>query len=124
MRGPLHIVVPVYNEGKNFPALRTALRAIRSPIEVLIVYDFDEDNTVPAVQRVIDEGDARFHLVKNSVRRGVVGALQSGFQSVDRGPILVVMGDMSDELDRVDSMLELYDQGFHLVAPSRYMPGG
>lgn len=124
MQRPLHIVVPVYNEGKNFPALRAALKAIRSPFEVLIVYDFDEDDTVPAVQRAIDEGDKRFHLVKNSVRRGVVGALQSGFQSVERGPVLVMMGDMSDELDRVDFMLDLYDQGFHLVAPSRYMPGG
>jgi dolichol-phosphate mannosyltransferase len=124
MQRLLHIVVPVYNEGNNFPALRTALQAIRSRFEVLIVYDFDEDNTVPAVQGAIDEGDTRFHLVKNSMRRGVVGALQSGFQSVDRGPILVVMGDMSDDFDRVDLMLDLYDQGFHLVAPSRYMPGG
>jgi dolichol-phosphate mannosyltransferase len=120
----LHIVVPVYNEGRNFPALRAAMQAIHSPFEVLVVYDFDEDNTVPAVQRAIDEGDKRFRLVKNSVRRGVVGALQSGFQSVDRGPVLVVMGDMSDDLDRVDSMLALYDRGFHLVSPSRYMPGG
>lgn len=124
MQRLLHIVVPVYNEGKNFPVLRSALQAIRSPYEVLVVYDFDEDNTVPAVQRAIDEGDTKFRLLKNSVRRGVVGALQSGFQNVDRGPVLVVMGDMSDELDRVDSMLALYDQGFHLIAPSRYMPGG
>ena len=120
----LHIVVPVYNEGKNFPALRAAMQAIHAPFEAVVVYDFDEDNTVPAVQRAIDEGDKRFRLVKNSVRRGVVGALQSGFQSVDRGPVLVVMGDMSDDLDRVDSMLALYEQGFHLVSPSRYMPGG
>jgi dolichol-phosphate mannosyltransferase len=124
IRTTLHIVVPVYNEGDNFPVLRAALQAIRSPFEVLIVYDFDEDSTVPAVQRAIDEGEKRVRLIKNSVRRGVVGALQTGFQSVASGPILVVMGDVSDELDRVDRMVDLYDQGFHLVAPSRYMPGG
>lgn len=124
METQLHIVVPVYNEAENFPALRSALQAIRTPYEVLVVYDFDEDNTVPAVQRAIEEGEARFHLLKNSVGRGVVGALQTGFRAVAQGPVLVVMGDVSDELGEVDRMVGLYSQGFHLVAPSRYMPGG
>jgi len=124
MPNPLHIIIPVYNEGKNFPALRSALSQIRSPFEAFVVYDFDEDNTVPAVARAIEEGDVRFHLVKNSVRRGVVGALQTGFRTVKSGPVLVVMGDISDDLGTVDRMVELYEQGYDLVAPSRYMPGG
>ncbi len=122
---PLSIIVPVYNEAANFPALRAALvSAIRSPFEVFVIYDFDEDTTVPVVERVIAEGDTRFHLHKNSVRRGVVGALQSGFNLVSRGPVLVVMGDLSDDLGQVDEMVGLYHRGYHLVAASRYMPGG
>ncbi|HLW98079.1 MAG TPA: glycosyltransferase [Candidatus Acidoferrales bacterium] len=125
MTPPLHIVIPVYNEGANFPQLRSALiSAIHSPFEVFVIYDFDEDNTIPVVQRVISEGDRRFHLVKNSVRRGVVGAILTGFRAVERGPVLVVMGDLSDDLNIVDQMADLYRQGFHLVSPSRYMPGG
>jgi dolichol-phosphate mannosyltransferase len=124
MQRPLQIVIPVYNEGDNFPSLRRALDAIRSPVEAYVVYDFDEDTTVPAVQRAIAEGDRRFQLVKNTVRRGVVGALLTGFQTAKSGPLLVVMGDVSDDLDKVDDMLKLYEQGYQLVAPSRYMPGG
>jgi dolichol-phosphate mannosyltransferase len=124
MQTPLHVVVPVYNEGDNFPTLRSALQAIRSPIEVFIVYDFDEDTTVPAVKRAIEEGDVKFRLVKNNVRPGVLGALQTGFKLVEHGPVLVVMGDISDELDKVDQMISLYNQGYQLVVPSRYMPGG
>ena len=125
MRPALNIVIPVYNEGANFPALRSALaEAIHSPFEAFVVYDFDEDNTVPAVQAVIDEGDTRFHLIKNSVRRGVVGALLTGFHAATRGPVLVVMGDLSDDLGKVDEMVGLYHKGFHLVVASRYMPGG
>jgi glycosyltransferase involved in cell wall biosynthesis len=121
----LCVIVPVYNEGDNFPALRSALAgSIRTPFEVFVVYDFDEDNTVPAVQKAIDEGDTRFCLVKNSVRRGVVGALLTGFQRVKSGPALVVMGDMSDDLAIVDKMVRLHSEGFHIVAASRYMPGG
>lgn len=122
---PLHIIVPVYNEGANFPALRSAITsAIHSAFEVFVVYDFDEDNTIPAVREVIQQGDTRFHLIKNSVGRGVVGALRTGFGAVSRGPVLVVMGDLSDDLGKVDEMVRLYHQGFHLVAASRYMPGG
>ena len=125
MQSPLNIVIPVYNEGANFPALRSALtNAIHSPFEVFVVYDFDEDNTIPEVRSVIQEGDARFHLIKNSVRRGVVGALLTGFQAANCGPVLVVMGDLSDDLGKVDQMVDLYHQGFHLVSASRYMPGG
>lgn len=121
----LRIIVPVYNEGENFPALRAALIGnIQARFEVFVVHDFDEDNTVPAVQKAIDEGDTRFHLVKNSIRRGVVGALLTGFRQVKSGPALVVMGDMSDDLAIVDKMVRLHSQGFHLIAASRYMPGG
>jgi dolichol-phosphate mannosyltransferase len=123
--GKLSIVVPVYNEGDNFPALRAALTEnVRTPFEVFVVYDFDEDNTVPAVQQVIARGDTRFHLVKNSLSRGVVGALRSGFRQVHQGPLLVMMGDLSDDLIIVDQMVALYRQGAHVVVASRYMKGG
>ena len=121
----LAIVVPVYNEGENFPALRKALlENVRTPFEVFVVYDFDEDTTVPAVQRAIDAGDQRFHLVKNSAARGVVGALRTGFQKVQNAPLLVMMGDLSDDLIIVDQMVALYRQGAHVVVASRYMKGG
>jgi glycosyltransferase involved in cell wall biosynthesis len=121
----LHIIVPVYNEAENFPALREALVAqIRTPFEVFVVYDFNEDTTVPVVQKAIQEGDTRFHLVKNTFGRGVVGALRTGFQCTRRGPLLVMMGDLSDDLVIVDQMVRLHQQGAHLVAASRYMRGG
>jgi glycosyltransferase involved in cell wall biosynthesis len=121
----ISIVIPVYNEGANFAALWAEVCSkIRSDFIALVVYDFTEDNTVPAVQRVIDNGETRIRLIKNLIRRGVVGAIASGFEQVEHGPILVVMADLSDDLGRVDSMLALYQQGYQLVAGSRYMKGG
>ena len=50
----LTLVIPVYNEGANFPALWDAVSSqIRSPFRALVVYDFNEDNTVPVVQQII-----------------------------------------------------------------------
>ncbi len=121
----LTIVIPVYNEGANFPALWQELSSqIHSDFRALVVYDFAEDNTVPAVKQLLAEGETRLRLLRNNVRRGVVGAILTGFQQVDHGPVLVVMADLSDDLARVDKMLALYRQGYKLVAGSRYMKGG
>ena len=121
----LTIVIPVYNEGTGFEALwRELSTQLQCPFRALVVYDFDEDNTVPAVKAVMARGEQRISLVKNEIRRGVVGALLTGFRHVERGPLLVVMADLSDDLAQVGRMLELYRQGFHVVVGSRYMKGG
>ena len=122
---PLTIIVPVYNEGANFPALwENVCSRIRSPFTALVVYDFDEDDTVPAVQAIINKGERRIRLVRNNIRKGVVGAIVTGFNQVENGPVLVVMADLSDDLGQVDSMLALYRQGYQVVVGSRYMKGG
>ena len=121
----LTIVIPVYNEAKNFPRLWTELsEKVRSRFEALVVYDFDEDNTVPVVEELISKGERRLKLVKNSIRRGVVGAIRTGFLEARSGAVLVVMADLSDDLAQVDNMVELYCQGNHVVVGSRYMRGG
>ncbi|MGA2536517.1 MAG: glycosyltransferase [Terracidiphilus sp.] len=123
--GDLTIVIPVYNEGAGFARLWRELDAhLKFPFRALVVYDFDEDNTVPAVKAVIERGERRISLVKNSIRRGVVGALLTGFGKVERGPLLVVMADLSDDLAQVRRMVELYHLGNHVVVGSRYMKGG
>jgi glycosyltransferase involved in cell wall biosynthesis len=125
MSDELTIVIPVYNEGPGFGALWYALVSqIRSPFRALVIYDFDEDKTVPVAQALITSGESRLRLLKNQVRRGVVGAIVTGFSQVKQGPALVVMADLSDDLAQVDCMLALYRQGFHVVVGSRYMKGG
>ena len=121
----LTIVIPVYNEGAGFEALWHELTTqLACPFRALVVYDFDEDNTVPAVKAVMARGETRLQLVKNNIGRGVVGALRTGFNSVERGPLLVVMADLSDDLPQVGRMLELYREGYQVVVGSRYMKGG
>ena len=122
---PLSIIIPVYNEGGNFPRLWAEISSqIRSEFQALVIYDFDEDDTVPLVKGIIAQGESRLKLVKNTLRPGVVGAILTGFNQVDDGPVLVVMADLSDDLKQVDSMLALYAQGYQVVVGSRYMKGG
>ena len=122
---PLTIVIPVYNEGANFAALWQELCSqVHADFVALVVYDFPQDDTVPVVKGIMAQGESRLRLLQNSVRRGVVGAILTGFQQVERGPVLVVMADLSDDLGRVDEMVGFYRRGYKLVAGSRYMKGG
>ncbi len=122
---PLTIVIPVFNEGANFKALWWEIAsAIRTPFKAIIVYDFDEDDTLPAVAEVVAGGESRITLRRNAYGRGVTGAIKTGLEAVEAGPVLVTMADLSDDLTQVDQMYTLYQQGFDLVCGSRYMPGG
>jgi dolichol-phosphate mannosyltransferase len=120
----LHIVIPVYNEGKNFPNLyKNIKKNIKIPHKIIVVYDFDEDTTVPVVERY-QRDDKTVILHKNTIGRGVLNALKSGFNYVKSGPLLVIMGDLSDDLSIVEKMYKLYLNGAVVVCPSRFMKGG
>jgi len=122
---PLTLVIPVYNEGANFPSLWNELASsIKTPFIALVVYDFDADNTVPAAQQIIAAGETRIKLVRNKYGRGVTNAIKTGLEAVESGPVLVTMADLSDEMTQVDRMYELYLEGYDLVCGSRYMKGG
>ena len=88
-----------------------------------MVYDFDEDSTVP-VARQLGETRPWLQLVRNDLGRGPANALRAGFLAAKSGPAVVVMADLSDDLTQIPEMLQLYASGYRVVCPSRYMRGG
>jgi dolichol-phosphate mannosyltransferase len=121
----LSIVIPVYNEGPNFSQLwKQVSTLVTADFSACVVYDFDQDDTVPVVNEIIRGGEPRLRAVKNQRGRGVVAAIMTGFDVAPDGPVLVVMADLSDDLGQVDRMLALYQQGYQVVVGSRYMKGG
>lgn len=120
----LSLIVPVYNEAENFPALLAEVeRHVPQPFTLFVIYDFDEDTTVPVAQSLA-RTRPWLRLVRNRRGRGVVHALKAGFDVVGEGPALVVMADLSDDLCIVPRMLACYREGYRIVCPSRYMAGG
>ena len=119
----LGIVIPVYNEKDNIAQTFATIRSkIGEPATVYVVYDFDEDNTLPVVRQLMEDG-WEIRLIKNHAG-GVVNALKLGLKTVREEFVLVVMADMSDDLAVVDRMIEKMEQGYDLVCGSRYMEGG
>jgi glycosyltransferase involved in cell wall biosynthesis len=123
-RPELSIVMPVFKEGEAIePAVRALVRDIRTPHEILVVYDFDEDPTVPVIERLGAELPAvRGH--RNDLGRGVLNAMKAGIAASETPYVLITMADGSDEPHIVDAMVALARDGADVVAASRYMPGG
>lgn len=120
----LSIVLPVYNEGEAVtPVLRALAAGVRTPHELVVVYDFDADTTVPVVARLATEIPGLRGL-RNDLGRGVLNAMKAGIAATAAPYVLISMADGSDEPAIVDRMVELARGGADVVAASRYMRGG
>ena len=95
----LSIVLPVYNEGEAVePVLRSLSAAVTTPHELLVVYDFDEDTTVPVVTRLASEVPG-LRGVRNDLGRGVLRAMKAGIAASAAPYVLVSMADGSVRVD-------------------------
>ncbi|MDR2057285.1 MAG: glycosyltransferase [Dysgonamonadaceae bacterium] len=90
----LTIVIPVYNEAEN---IKTAIERIEEqvvvPHEIAIVYDRDEDTTVPVVLAIKDNYQHAIDLVKNKYGRGVLNAVKTGMEEATTEFIIVTMAE-------------------------------
>jgi len=120
----INVVIPVYDEGENIiSTLLEMKKKVNTPYQTYIIYDFDEDNTLPFVEDYMQK-NPNIRLVKNSFGKGVANAIKTGFKAVEDGVILVVMADLSDDLGKVDQMFMKINEGYDIVCGSRYMKGG
>jgi len=120
----ISIVVPVYQEADNIqPFLRDVEAQVHEPHEILVVYDFPEDNTLPAVA-AMQPACAAVRLVHNTLGKGVLNALKAGFSASRGDVVLVMMADRSDEPKDVAPMAALIRAGADVVAGSRYVRRG
>lgn len=122
----LNIVIPVYNEKDNIKKLFDEIKSnIKVSYQVFIIYDFDEDNTLEEVNKIKNLYDFNISLIKNKYGKGALNAIKTGLYLDNDNPVLVIMADLSDSLEIVDSMYKkITEEGYGLVCGSRYMKGG
>jgi glycosyltransferase involved in cell wall biosynthesis len=120
----LSVVMPVFKEGEAVePVLRALTAGVSTPHEIIVVYDFDEDPTVPVIDRLRAELPAVRGL-RNDLGRGVLNAMKAGMDATAGAYVLISMADGSDEPHVVDPMVALARDGADVVSASRYMRGG
>lgn len=120
----LSIVMPVYNEGKVITkTIERVEKAVKIPHELLIIYDMDKDTTVPVVIK-LSKKYPNIKLVKNSFGRGALNALKTGLKEASCNAVCVMMADLTDDPLVLNKMMEKFEEGYDVVAASRYMSGG
>lgn len=124
--GKTILVMPVYNEGDNIKKTLSLLdERLTISAEVWLVYDSEEDSTVPVVRNM--EGGTRipFRLVRNKYGRGALNAIKTGLEDADVELIVVTMADLSDPPEVINDMVAAAEREHaDIVCASRYMKGG
>lgn len=121
----LDIVIPVYNEGANIlQTLQSVIAAVKTPLRVLICYDREDDDTLPAINNNRNKlGALAIEFVRNR-GRGAHGAVLTGF-AASRAPFAVVLpADDDYNAGILDMMVAQAETGCDIVCASRFMPGG
>jgi dolichol-phosphate mannosyltransferase len=118
------VVIPAYNEGESIiPVLERIVESVESEVEVLVVVDFPEDTTVPAVEK-LSASDPRLSVVVNTYGRGPASAIRFGVDRVIHSVVVVTMADGSDDPRQIDDLARLVNRGVVVAAASRYSAGG
>lgn len=125
MKPLISVILPVYNEAENIQeCLRGLAQALAGQShEILVVYDFAQDTTLPAI-RSMQDAPATLRLVENNIGRGVACALKAGFAAAEGDVVVTTMADLSDPPEVIPAMAAKIRSGADVVSGSRYMRGG
>lgn len=124
----LSILIPAFNVEDGLEATVAGIEKEVAGIshEILIVHDI----TKTEKRKEIEERAAKLkkkYGAKTLFRinqRGFGSALRLGFQKVQGDVVIVMMADLCDDPKTVRRMLGKIDDGYDVVAGSRYMKGG
>ncbi|MBN8536967.1 MAG: glycosyltransferase family 2 protein [Deltaproteobacteria bacterium] len=122
----VNIVIPVYNEKGNIGrSLKKIKDEVTGPYQVTIVFDFDEDNSLPEAIEANGQLNLNLQFVKNKYGKGVLNAIKTGLHSSTAPYTIVTMADLSDPPYVINNMLQLAQKNnSDIVCGSRYMKDG
>ncbi|MDA9697675.1 glycosyltransferase family 2 protein [Candidatus Pelagibacter sp.] len=119
----LEIIIPVFNEGENLIKVFDHLKLnVKNNFLVLLCYDNDNDDLFKNLE-LLKKKNVDFKLVKNKFF-GPCGAVKTGLLFSDTEIKIVYPVDDLINGKIIDSMIKKYEEGFDIVAPSRFMNGG
>jgi polyisoprenyl-phosphate glycosyltransferase len=114
----LSIVIPVFNEQENIPALYSriieASLSWNCQFEVILVDDGSKDNTL-SMLRNLNERDSRFRYVSFSRNFGHQTAVSAGLRYTLGDVIAIIDADLQDPPEELHRFLEKWQQGYQVI---------
>jgi len=120
----LSILIPVRNEQATVGVALKVLEAlVDTSHEVLVVYDFPEDTTVPEVKKQ-QPANPHFRLIHNTLGSGIHNAFRAGINTAKGDYVVFMLADDIGPMTSIEEMVALMDEGCDFVSCTRYAHGG
>jgi dolichol-phosphate mannosyltransferase len=121
------IVVPVFNEETNVPALYTRVHDVAEKIgidwELIFAMDPSTDDTESVIRRLSDS-DGRVKLLRLSRRFGQPMATLAGMEAASGDAVVVIDCDLQDPPELIADFVELWHEGYDVVYGQRRTRAG
>jgi glycosyltransferase involved in cell wall biosynthesis len=119
----LSVIVPIFNEEENIPALykelQEVLERMGQTFEIIFVDDGSSDRSLVLLNEIQSKDG---NVVVISFRRnfGQTAAMSAGFDHA-RGEIIITMdGDMQNDPHNIEEMIQQIDNGYDVVTGWRF----
>jgi glycosyltransferase involved in cell wall biosynthesis len=119
----LSVIVPIFNEEENIPALYKELREVLGRLgktfEIIFVDDGSSDKSLPLLDE-IQSKDANVVVISFRRNFGQTAAMSAGFDHA-RGEVIITMdGDMQNDPHNIEEMIQQIDNGYDVVTGWRF----
>ena len=115
----ISIVVPIYNEEENIPALHdavtVALAASGLDYELILVDDGSSDGSFPLLQAVAAQ-DRRVKVIRFRRNFGQTAAMAAGFDAAEGRVVVPMDGDLQNDPADIPRLLARIDEGYDVVS--------
>lgn len=118
------IMLAVRNEAEHLPIAVGVIYAVLSyPHEILVIYDFPEDNTIPIAKK-LQKKFPNLKLIHNKDGHGLTNAYKAGISKAEGKYIALIPTDDSAPTPSVNAAVKLLIDGCNFVSGTRYANGG
>jgi dolichol-phosphate mannosyltransferase len=125
MNKKLSIILPVFNEKESLSIMVRLLKSsIKFENEILIVYDNENDNSVPVAKK-LENDFPDVKAIHNNIGKGVRFALEKGIKEAKHEIILITVADEIFPLIAIEDMIKLIvEKNYDFISGTRYSKGG
>ncbi|SNC77211.1 dolichol-phosphate mannosyltransferase [Hymenobacter gelipurpurascens] len=120
----LSVIIPIYNEEENIPALYERLREVIDPIELPDGYEFifindgSQDQSLALIQTLAAR-DPRVRFINFSRNFGHQIAVTAGLDRADGDAVVIIDADLQDPPELIPQLLEKLRAGYEVVYAKR-----
>jgi dolichol-phosphate mannosyltransferase len=114
------LIMPVLNEGERIiPAIATLALTVKYSFELIIVYDRDNDKTLPIIHQL--QSKFFFITTKKNTGKKVIGAIKTGFETANTPVVGIWLPYHVDPFGLINKMYEkIKDENCVMVSGNRF----